>query len=211
MRMTGERSEKSSCFECCCRTSYAAAPRTRGLWRAWPARAHVFFAASAARVCYIATAFAAGHGSPLAVPCTAAGQAPQQLLPAHTCTPFHPSAAPHPALFSSRPGCPNGCARPYMAELGFVGDGPNSYQVRAAGWMCELLTKCLLLIDRARARGAARGAGLEPRSSRQCHPVARPGWLAGCPFAGPPSPPFTPPRTPSLSPALARRSGWAAA
>lgn len=27
-------------------------------------------------------------------------------------------------------GCPNGCARPYMAEIGFVGDGPNSYQVR---------------------------------------------------------------------------------
>jgi sulfite reductase beta subunit-like hemoprotein len=26
-------------------------------------------------------------------------------------------------------GCPNGCARPYMAELGFVGDGPKSYQV----------------------------------------------------------------------------------
>lgn len=26
-------------------------------------------------------------------------------------------------------GCPNGCTRPYMAELGFVGDGPNSYQV----------------------------------------------------------------------------------
>lgn len=26
-------------------------------------------------------------------------------------------------------GCPNGCARPYMAELGFVGDGPNSYQL----------------------------------------------------------------------------------
>lgn len=26
-------------------------------------------------------------------------------------------------------GCPNGCARPYMAEMGFVGDGPNSYQV----------------------------------------------------------------------------------
>lgn len=29
-------------------------------------------------------------------------------------------------------GCPNGCARPYIAELGFVGDGPNSYQVRLA-------------------------------------------------------------------------------
>ena len=27
-------------------------------------------------------------------------------------------------------GCPNGCARPYMAEVGFVGDGPNSYQVK---------------------------------------------------------------------------------
>jgi sulfite reductase (ferredoxin) len=26
-------------------------------------------------------------------------------------------------------GCPNGCARPYMAEVGWVGDGPNSYQV----------------------------------------------------------------------------------
>ncbi|KAE8811589.1 sulfite reductase [Hordeum vulgare] len=25
-------------------------------------------------------------------------------------------------------GCPNGCARPYMVEVGFVGDGPNSYQ-----------------------------------------------------------------------------------
>lgn len=34
-------------------------------------------------------------------------------------------------------GCPNGCARPYMAELGFVGDGPNSYQVRVAAAGCE--------------------------------------------------------------------------
>jgi hypothetical protein len=30
-------------------------------------------------------------------------------------------------------GCANGCARPYMAELGFVGDGPNSYQVWLGG------------------------------------------------------------------------------
>jgi hypothetical protein len=29
-------------------------------------------------------------------------------------------------------GCPNGCARPYMAEIGFVCDGPNSYQVGGA-------------------------------------------------------------------------------
>lgn len=26
-------------------------------------------------------------------------------------------------------GCPNGCARPYMAEIGFVGKGPGRYQV----------------------------------------------------------------------------------
>ena len=30
-------------------------------------------------------------------------------------------------------GCPNGCARPYMAELGFVGDGPGSYQIWLGG------------------------------------------------------------------------------
>ncbi|MGI0491189.1 sulfite reductase, ferredoxin dependent [Alkalinema pantanalense CENA528] len=26
-------------------------------------------------------------------------------------------------------GCPNGCARPYLAELGLVGNGPNQYQL----------------------------------------------------------------------------------
>jgi sulfite reductase (ferredoxin) len=30
-------------------------------------------------------------------------------------------------------GCPNGCARPYMAELGFVGSYPESYQVWLGG------------------------------------------------------------------------------
>jgi sulfite reductase (ferredoxin) len=30
-------------------------------------------------------------------------------------------------------GCPNGCARPYMAELGFVGSGPDTYQVWLGG------------------------------------------------------------------------------
>lgn len=30
-------------------------------------------------------------------------------------------------------GCPNGCARPYMAELAFVGDGADSYQVWLGG------------------------------------------------------------------------------
>jgi sulfite reductase (ferredoxin) len=30
-------------------------------------------------------------------------------------------------------GCPNGCARPYMAELGFVGSAPDAYQVWLGG------------------------------------------------------------------------------
>mmetsp|Transcript_21071 Transcript_21071/g.38084 ORF Transcript_21071/g.38084 Transcript_21071/m.38084 type:complete len:632 (-) Transcript_21071:189-2084(-) len=30
-------------------------------------------------------------------------------------------------------GCPNGCARPYMAELAFVGDGAKSYQLWLGG------------------------------------------------------------------------------
>mmetsp|Transcript_10525 Transcript_10525/g.16155 ORF Transcript_10525/g.16155 Transcript_10525/m.16155 type:complete len:631 (-) Transcript_10525:67-1959(-) len=30
-------------------------------------------------------------------------------------------------------GCPNGCARPYMAELAFVGDSPKSYQIWLGG------------------------------------------------------------------------------
>jgi len=30
-------------------------------------------------------------------------------------------------------GCPNGCARPYMAELALIGDGPNSYQIWLGG------------------------------------------------------------------------------
>lgn len=30
-------------------------------------------------------------------------------------------------------GCPNGCARPYMAEIGFVGSAPNTYQIWLGG------------------------------------------------------------------------------
>ena len=40
---------------------------------------------------------------------------------------------PDEAILVRMTGCPNGCARPYMAELGFVGDGPNSYQVWLGG------------------------------------------------------------------------------
>ncbi|XXG46173.1 hypothetical protein AAC387_Pa02g1086 [Persea americana] len=42
-------------------------------------------------------------------------------------------------------GCPNGCARPYMAELGLVGDGPNSYQVWLGGTPNQTtLAKCFM-------------------------------------------------------------------
>ena len=30
-------------------------------------------------------------------------------------------------------GCPNGCARPYMAELGIVGSAPEKYQIWLGG------------------------------------------------------------------------------
>ena len=30
-------------------------------------------------------------------------------------------------------GCPNGCARPYLAEIGFVGQGPDAYQIWLGG------------------------------------------------------------------------------
>ena len=30
-------------------------------------------------------------------------------------------------------GCPNGCARPYMAEIAFVGSGPSTYQLWLGG------------------------------------------------------------------------------
>ena len=30
-------------------------------------------------------------------------------------------------------GCPNGCARPYLAEVAFVGKAPNKYQIYLGG------------------------------------------------------------------------------
>lgn len=36
---------------------------------------------------------------------------------------------PDESMIIRMTGCPNGCARPYLAELGFVGNGPNLYQL----------------------------------------------------------------------------------
>ncbi len=37
------------------------------------------------------------------------------------------------AIITRMTGCPNGCARPYMAELGFVGKGPDKYNMYLGG------------------------------------------------------------------------------
>jgi sulfite reductase (ferredoxin) len=39
----------------------------------------------------------------------------------------------HLSFITRTTGCPNGCARPYMAELAFVGSGPQMYQVWLGG------------------------------------------------------------------------------
>ena len=36
---------------------------------------------------------------------------------------------PEQTLITRMTGCPNGCARPYLAELGFVGSAPDTYQL----------------------------------------------------------------------------------
>jgi len=39
----------------------------------------------------------------------------------------------HDAITIRMTGCPNGCGRPYLAEIGFVGKGPNKYNVYLGG------------------------------------------------------------------------------
>jgi len=56
-------------------------------------------------------------------------------------------------------GCPNGCARPYMAELGFVGDGPNTYQLWIGGNLGQTRL-ATLFAERVRLRDLE--AALEP-------------------------------------------------
>lgn len=40
---------------------------------------------------------------------------------------------PNEEIIVRMTGCPNGCARPYMAEIGFVGKAPNKYQIYLGG------------------------------------------------------------------------------
>lgn len=56
-------------------------------------------------------------------------------------------------------GCPNGCARPYMAELALVGDGPDLYQIWLGG--SPVLTR-VGLTYRNRQKWAQMESILEP-------------------------------------------------
>ncbi len=48
----------------------------------------------------------------------------------------------HDAITIRMTGCPNGCGRPYLGEIGFVGKGPNKYNVYlGAGFHGERLNK----------------------------------------------------------------------
>ena len=78
-------------------------------------------------------------------------------------------------------GCANGCARPYMAELGFVGDGPNSYQVWLGGSF-SATRLALPYAERvklqaslaARPRTSWAGERARPRARRRVTVAARP-------------------------------------
>lgn len=56
-------------------------------------------------------------------------------------------------------GCPNGCARPYMAELALVGDGPEMYQIWLGG--SPDLTR-LAFVYRNKVKWADMDSALEP-------------------------------------------------
>src|SRR5262249_39311351 len=77
---------------------------------------------------------------------------------------------PDQELIVRMTGCPNGCARPYMAEIAFVGKGPNRYQLYLGGNEAstrlnrvykdsvkgdELLNELRLLLGRYRVERAA--------------------------------------------------------
>jgi sulfite reductase (NADPH) hemoprotein beta-component len=42
----------------------------------------------------------------------------------------------HDAITVRMTGCPNGCARPYIAEIGFVGRGPGTYNLYLGAGFC---------------------------------------------------------------------------
>src|SRR5688572_19685265 len=64
-------------------------------------------------------------------------------------------------------GCPNGCARPYMAEIGFVGKKPNHYQLYLGGNVSSTrLTK--LYKENVKGRSEEHTSELQSQSNLVC-------------------------------------------
>ena len=91
---------------------------------------------------------------------------------AHPCF-IRRAALADPVRACMRAGCPNGCARPYMAELGLVGDGPNSYQVWLGGShnatrLAETYAERVKAKVRVGRRGRGRGERQQGRADVWC-------------------------------------------
>ena len=67
-------------------------------------------------------------------------------------------------------GCPNGCARPYMAEIGFVGKKPNHYQLYLGG---NLSSTRLTKLYKENVKGEEFEAVLKPILTRYVQERAR--------------------------------------
>jgi len=67
-------------------------------------------------------------------------------------------------------GCPNGCARPYMAEIGFVGKKPNHYQLYLGG---NVSSTRLTKLYKENVKGEEFEAVLKPLLTRYVQERAR--------------------------------------
>ncbi|HEX7860109.1 MAG TPA: NADPH-dependent assimilatory sulfite reductase hemoprotein subunit [Verrucomicrobiae bacterium] len=67
-------------------------------------------------------------------------------------------------------GCPNGCARPYMAEIGFVGRAPNKYQLYLGG---NIASTRLTKLYKENVKGEEFEAVLKPILTRYVQERAR--------------------------------------
>ena len=64
-------------------------------------------------------------------PAACSGPSRLRVVSCPSCLVTDPVVQEAPAVRVT--GCPNGCTRPYMGEIGLVGDGPNSYQLWLGG------------------------------------------------------------------------------
>jgi sulfite reductase (NADPH) hemoprotein beta-component len=96
-------------------------------------------------------------------------------------------------------GCPNGCARPYMAELGFVGKAPGKYQIYLGGNECSTRLNRLFRDNVKEAEIVAELRPVVSRFARERIGAERLGdwcervlWKEAAPPPPPPPPPAAP-------------------